>query len=828
MIRSANGRSSSRTDPTGGGDATIENLIEEITNRLQAGEKVGLEEIERRHPEHAERIARLLPALRTMAQLGQSAIRDVAGLAAPGPDPVLGLGELGDYRLVREIGRGGMGVVYEATQISLNRRVALKVLPFAGALDPQHLARFRLEAQAAAQLHHTNIVPVFAVGCERGVHYYAMQFIEGQTLAALIRDLREGETPHEDTPAGTVTPSPTLASRLTTDGPSPTEIEPSSPRGEGSPEGRMRGPSAPIEPKSSKASSQSPSIRARSYFRNVANLALQAAEALEHAHRFGILHRDIKPANLLVDVRGNLWVTDFGLARCVDDAGLTMTGDLLGTLRYMSPEQALGHPAVIDTRSDVYSLGVTLYELLTLCPAFRGRDRQELLRQVAFEEPPLPRKLNPAVPRELETIVLKAMAKEPGFRYASARDLADDLRRFLEDKPIHARRPTAFEQFSKWVRRHPSIAIAAVTTLMTTAIVLAVAVILITREQIATQSALRDARDDRERAMRYAEVARSQTEQSTERAYVVLHSLGMLLLRVGDETLPDVPQVRDLRRSVEDHCQATIEGFIKSSSLDPQTLSESIAACHHLADLCFASGRVEESARALALAIDLSNRLVLQDSSRADYRLLLGNTQNILGLKLYAGGRQDEAIQHFQRAHRTYLAALQSEPADHEVRRRLRWLLAVCPEPGLRDPDRVLALTDEMVEIERMRETPLPFDTSRSPHWLFRGIGLYRKGRFESAIDVLDGPLRTVDRDQHLLYGAGDLALGQFVLAMAYHRTGQRTRGLESFDAGVRIMQTTCSRVAEIMIFRAEAAALLGQKYDAMLPERNRPTDGTH
>ena len=198
---------------------------------------------------------------------------------------------------------------------------------------------------------------------------------------------------------------------------------------------------------------------------------------------WAIVHRDIKPANLLVDVRGNLWVTDFGLARMQADAGLTLTGDVIGTLRYMSPEQAMSRRAIVDHRTDIYSLGVTLYELLALRPAFGGRDRQELLRQIALRGAAAARRVNPSVPADLETIVLKAMAKEPVERYATARELADDLRRFLELKPIKARRPTLWDRALKLARRHVGVVAAAVLALLVTVGGLATGLVLIRRER---------------------------------------------------------------------------------------------------------------------------------------------------------------------------------------------------------------------------------------------------------------------------------------------------------------------------------------------------------
>jgi serine/threonine protein kinase len=189
----------------------------------------------------------------------------------------------------------------------------------------------------------------------------------------------------------------------------------------------------------------------------VAELGVQAAEALDYAHQLGIVHRDVKPANLLLDARGNIWIADFGLAHIQhSEASLTGTSQMVGTPRYMSPEQALSKRVPIDHRTDVYSLGVTLYELLTLRPAFTSQDRHELQRQIAFEEPAKPRRLERAVPTELEIIVLKAMEKRPQDRYATAQDLADDLRHWLADRPIRARRPSWVQVGRKWARRHQS------------------------------------------------------------------------------------------------------------------------------------------------------------------------------------------------------------------------------------------------------------------------------------------------------------------------------------------------------------------------------------
>ena len=443
-----------------GDDPVLARWVEAVKARLEAGEPVDLEDYLRQDPVRAERLRRLLPTIGMMADLGRSPAAELSGSFGPGSAPILGPGALGDYRFGREIGRGGMGVVYEAQQMSLNRRVALKVLPFASALDPKQLQRFKNESMAAAHLHHPNIVPVHAVGCERGVHYYAMQYIDGQSLSSLIQELRRIEARAGEGPPRPDGEAFAMACGLTSGriggsapGPNADQITAAFDPEEPIPAAVHDPPPTAAVPPSTGSST-----RSRAFFHMVARLGMQAAEALEHAHEQGVLHRDIKPANLLVDGRGNLWITDFGLARLQGDAGLTMTGDLLGTLRYMSPEQALAKRVAIDHRTDIYSLGATLYELLTLAPAYAGGDRQEILRRIAFEEPRPPRRLNAAIPVDLETIVLKAMAKDPAGRYAAAQELADDLDRFLKREPIRARRSNAWERSVKWAQRRPAVA----------------------------------------------------------------------------------------------------------------------------------------------------------------------------------------------------------------------------------------------------------------------------------------------------------------------------------------------------------------------------------
>lgn len=361
---------------------------------------------------------------------GQSENHDI-GLRIPG------------YRINREIARGGMGVVYEAIQLELTRCVALKVLPASPGPDGREaIERFRREASAAGKLHHSHIVPVYDFGQIGNTYYYAMELIEGQTLATLIRRFSSEQAPAA-APAA-------LADII---------------RGERPPDQADSSGSSRSRDPSSRSFGDSTS-RGKHYFRQTAQWIADVADALHYAHGHGIIHRDIKPANLILSNDGRLMILDFGLAKTDSQRTQTIVGSLMGTLRYMSPEQAMAKRIPVDHRTDVYSLGATLYELLTLQPVFPGKDEKEILSHVIQREPTLPRKLMPSVPTELQTICLKALEKDPNKRYATARDFADDLRRFTQNLPIVAKPTGPVGRLVKFVRRRKAVSVAAISILI--------------------------------------------------------------------------------------------------------------------------------------------------------------------------------------------------------------------------------------------------------------------------------------------------------------------------------------------------------------------------
>lgn len=435
----------------------LEGVVERIVAELRAGGRPHLDEYRRGHPEWSDQLAAMWPALVNL-ELARSDRRDRR------EETALPVGEdappLGDFRLVREIGRGGMGVVYEAVQQSLNRRVALKVLPAWAARMPRLVQRFEQEARAVAKLHHTNIVAVFGVGQAEGVHFLVMQLIDGHALDEVVSALRQSRDAGGKKTLSTAgdTPPAARAAEVGQRRASESDALPS-----GTLQRIVSHWRAGAAPNNTEGATISAGAEGDSRWRSVARLGLQAAEALRHAHGQGLVHRDIKPSNILLDERGNAWITDFGLAKMADSAELTMSGELVGTLRYLPPERLRGQA---DARGDIYSLGATLYELATLRPPFVDDEQAVLLKQIADAESPRPGAVEPDIPRDLETILVKAMAKDPADRYQTADAVAEDLRRFLDDRPILARPASAAEQIWRWCRRHPTVAIPTATSLL--------------------------------------------------------------------------------------------------------------------------------------------------------------------------------------------------------------------------------------------------------------------------------------------------------------------------------------------------------------------------
>ncbi len=474
----------------------VDVLSEDYARRLRAGERPTIEEYVARCPDHADLLRSILPSIAIVERVSnhEAEQRRAEVLSSPRPASLPKVpNTLGDFEIVREIGRGGMGVVYEAIQRSLNRHVALKVISGLISSNEVHRARFRREAEAAASLHHTNIVPIYGIGEDHGLQYYAMQLIDGVTLADVVHgmstepangmashppDPQSGSSrtsvqrvvrsnPHFDCahavrwmlsrsstgpiPAyrtksnGSVASQPTKVADPDQATVAVSDIQPETPSGASE---------FDVSARPARARETRPAPLTREYFRNVARIIANAANALDYAHHQRILHRDIKPANLLLDRDGTLWITDFGLARNTEIEGGTIAGEVMGTLRYMAPEQIAGHG---DARTDVYSLGLTLFELLTLREAIEA-PKARLLDPQRHSNIPLPRSIQANVPQDLQTITLKACAFAPEDRYQRASELEEDLQRFLEDRPILAKRASQFELLVRWGRRNPAIA----------------------------------------------------------------------------------------------------------------------------------------------------------------------------------------------------------------------------------------------------------------------------------------------------------------------------------------------------------------------------------
>jgi serine/threonine protein kinase len=618
-------------------------IADSFIDRYRRGERPSVEEYVEAYPDLADEIREVIPAL-VMIEEAKSERRDQTvawrdmDTEFDGETPR----RLGDYRILREVGRGGMGIVYEATQESLGRQVALKVLPGHAVLNAEYLKRFHREAQAAARLHHTHIVPVYGVGRDQGVHYFVMQYLEGQGLDRVIAELKRlrqegyaGVAGETEGSRGEVSAAEVGRSLLNGrfSGNLPTNSDISMEEAPGKREANLS---------RSRASSLTPSELISRYWRSAVRIGLQVAEALHYAHAHGTIHRDIKPSNLLLDADGAVWVTDFGLAKVDDQDNVTRSGDVLGTLRYMAPESLAGQS---DARSDIYSLGLTLYELLSMSPARDASRQDELIRQVRHGHVPSLRKLDPKPPRDLATIIQKATHPEPQRRYQTAGELAADLRRFLNDEPIRARRVRAVERVCRWCRRNPAISLTAAAAALVVVATVVAALILISGQRnraLRLASANAQLAEDNARLAERERKARGEQERAAKEAEAVAN---FLVLDMIGAASPQWNQGREVTvREMLDRAAERVGTAFPAQPEIEAAVRDAIGRAYYYLGL---HGKAQ---RQLVAALDRRRR-VLGPENLATLKTMINTAANYDAQGQYAEGRRlkDEALRILRR-----------------------------------------------------------------------------------------------------------------------------------------------------------------------------------
>ena len=591
----------------------------------------------------------------------------------PPPGLPASLGTLryfGNYELLEEIARGGMGVVYRARQVNLDREVAVKLMLHGALASAADVERFRAEAAAAASLRHPHIVAIHEIGEHEGQHYFSMDLVTGRNLDELTRS-----------------------------GPLPA--------------------------------------------RRAAELVAAVARAVDHAHRHGVLHRDIKPSNVIVDAEGQPHVTDFGLARrMVDPGGMTLAGQILGTPGFMAPEQATGDPQNVGVSADVYSLGAVLYQLLTGRPPFMGANLIAVLRQVAETEAVAATLLNPAVPRDLETIAQKCLNKDATRRYAGAAELADDLERFLRHEPILARPVGPWGRLARWARRNPSVA----------ALTGTVAALLLLVAVGATASAARLARARRAETVQRLE-SETRLRQGEQLIQFMLGDLAERLEPVG-------------RLDLLDSTIAEVDKFY--SGMAPETMTPDgerarAKVMKEVGNVRFSQGRFEEAYANYERSIAAYRSLTARYPDRLQWRAELANVLNDLGLAYgqqsvrndlgLASGRQDafaKATSLLEESLAIYRSLVILEPRNAHW---LRWLGGIAQNLGLGYVyGGNLGRAGELLQIaEDAERTCVALEPSVAKHREFLAKVLATRGEYWRKMGKTDEAMKAYDAEVRIL-----------------------------------------------------------------------------
>ena len=758
-----------RTSAVSSPDEQLAKVLDGYLSALESGAPLDVERLAADYPHLAADIRAFAESLDVLHHATQNFRGDQPGeTGAPATAK-----RLGDFEIGPEIGRGGMGVVYEARQISLDRKVALKVLPFAAVWDQKQIARFRNEAQAAAQLHHPNIVPVFAVGEERGVHFYAMQYIAGQSLEEAIRELRKEAENHGPTSKPGRQSGETMLAATTERAPQPTSTF-----------------------------SQQYSGNRTAYFRAVAQLGVQAAEALHHAHEYGVVHRDIKPSNLLVDCHGKLWITDFGLARVQSSPGVTVTGDVVGTLRYMSPEQAAGQSALVDTRTDIYGLGATLHELLTLRAAFPGEDRRQVLRAIEAEEPAAPRSLNAEIPVDLETIVLQAMAKLRDARYGTALALAEDLNRFLEGKPTLARRPTLVDRTAKWFRRHRLVAAGAALVLVLLTAISLTAALLLAREKA-----------EKEAALVQSEQHLAQSQRHFEQARQVVDRFGIQLA----DQLQGTPGTERLRQQLLMETLNYYQWFLDQVGADAQ-LEDQLAMTHLKAGVVTAKlGANKKAIDEYRTAQELLEKLIADKPDDPELQSQLALSRNNVALLLAEEGQTEEAMAEYDKAISAQQHLVATHPDDESFASHLAESHVnrgtLLGQLGQTDAA-VQSLAHAVTILHEASAAPDNPQQARNLAIAYNNLSFIQRpldaGQAERsalrAVEILEPFAEAADASEDC---RADLALCYCNLAAIQGEDGRTDEAIRSYQRAVALRESLVRKSPGIVRYRSELAASL-------------------
>jgi tetratricopeptide (TPR) repeat protein/tRNA A-37 threonylcarbamoyl transferase component Bud32 len=705
----------------------VNRIIGQYLSAAEAGRPLDRQELLAQHPDLADDLASFFAAEERLAGPLQDLFPEGATGSAPpaptAPAPGALLRYLGDYELLEELGRGGMGVVYKARQRSLKRDVAVKTILGGRLASAADVRRFYAEAENVAQLDHPNIVAIYEVAEHRGLHYFSMKLIDGDSLSAKVAQLR-----HD-----------------------------------------------------SKAA---------------ARLLAAVARAVHYAHQCGILHRDLKPSNVLVDGAGQPHVTDFGLSKRLESAASTPGLAVVGTPAYMAPEQARGDKG-LTTAADVYALGAILYELLTGGPPFAGQTVLDVLCQVQLHEPKPPGALDPKVNRDLETVCLKCLEKDPRRRYPSAEALAEDLERWLRGEPIRSRPAPAWERATKWARRQPALALLVVVGLAALAAGVAAAGLYV--------RLLAQRRDHAVEKERIAERGRAQA----------LEVIGELLKAARDD-LEEVPETEPARRELLERAAALCEKALADRPADPALRLRDAQTWIVLGDLHRRLGDLDGAEQAQGRAIELLTALAREHPAEPDYRAELAAAHQNLGLVRDAQRRFGEAEEHYREALRLLAPGLR--PLELDYRAHVRGNLAVHYQSRERLPE-ARALYEQLIaELESLPAPLAARDRQRLATSLDNLALIHIKARelqpakdlFDRAFRIRHALVKEAPRDarRRNLLAASWTNLGEWHVAFraASVNQGRLAVGPWSLVAQAQCQQSLATGPAPYVVVVADAA----------------------